>query len=249
MVSEPRVSVITVVKDHLEGLRQTFSSLEKLSWDNIQYIVINGSQSPEKAKEIMAMTRKIDILVNESDLGVYDAMNKGLRLCDGEWVHFLNAGDVYLQAGALNEVTSCMKSDLDFVFCDVMREFMDGQRRIWSQSYPWRYGIFRNICHQAVWYNLNKNPGLKYDLNYRISADCHLLLQLSLKEDFECFYYPKALTTFKMGGLSQQFAALALRERWQSFDENLRNPMVKAINQINLLRQMFKLKKRKWKDG
>lgn len=248
-MSEPRVSVITVVKDNFEGLQETFDSLKKLTYQNFQYIVINGSQHPEKAQEIMSMTERIDVMVNEADRGIYDAMNKGLKLCDGDWVHFLNAGDVYLEAESMREITSCMKPTLDLVFCDVMREFLDGQRKIWKQRYPFRFGIFKNICHQGIWYNLKKNPEMRYDLDYKISADCHLLLQLLMKRDFQCFYYPKALTTFKLGGVSQKFAGHALKERWKSFDDILKNPLINGVNKLNLIRQMYKLKRQQGKIG
>jgi putative colanic acid biosynthesis glycosyltransferase len=237
-----------VVKDNLGGLQETFASLERLSGVDFQYIVINGSESPDKAEEIKTMTNRIDVLINEKDAGIYDAMNKGLNLCDGEWVHFLNAGDVYLEVDALEEVVACMKQNLDFVFCDVLREFSDGERKLWKQHYPLRYGIFKNICHQAIWYNLKKNPQLRYDAKYKISADCHLLMQLLMKKDFECFYHPKALTSFKLGGLSQRYAGQALKERWTSFNEIFTSPVLRGVNKLNLMRQMLKLKRQQAKS-
>ena len=90
----PLVSIITVVYNAEEFLEETILSVLNQDYKNIEYIIIDGGSTDLTLDIIKKYHEKIDIFVSEDDKGIFDAMNKGIGLANGEWLNFLNAGDV-----------------------------------------------------------------------------------------------------------------------------------------------------------
>jgi len=235
-------SIITVVKNDCVALTETIKSISEQKCESLEHIIVDGSSDDECLKGIKALSYQAEHYVHEEDSGVYDAMNKGLLLAKGKWVYFLNAGDTLCDEHSLNEVMKEIKEELDFIYCDVYRESDSSVKKIWIQRAPYEYGLVRNICHQAIFYNKKNCKNFSFNLNYAISADFHLLLSL-LKANRGCHYkrIPKTLVNYKVGGLSQKFALEALLERRRSFQSLMTNLFERYWNLLNLQRQIIKL--------
>ena len=93
---QPKISVITVCfNEPKEKIALTFDSISSQSYENTEWIVIDGGSQPETIEAINAYSAAIDKLVSEPDKGIYDAMNKGLSLASGDFVMFANVGDSF----------------------------------------------------------------------------------------------------------------------------------------------------------
>ena len=105
-MSQPgnKVSIITVVLNAQNAVRRTLESVKEQSYDNIEYIVIDGGSSDETLDILDSYADIINIQISEKDEGIYDAMNKGVRHATGDYIAFLNAGDVYTSSSALENV-------------------------------------------------------------------------------------------------------------------------------------------------
>ena len=91
----PFLSVITICYNNAEGLKKTFNSIRKIKTIDIEYIVVDGA-STDSTPEILNQNKDIiDILVSEKDNGIYDAINKGIKLAHGSLVGLIHAGDFY----------------------------------------------------------------------------------------------------------------------------------------------------------
>jgi len=95
VLDKPLVSVITVVFNGAQHLENTIRSVVNQTYDNVEYIVIDGGSTDGTLEIIRKFGEAIDYWISEPDKGIYDAMNKGLNAASGEWINFMNAGDAF----------------------------------------------------------------------------------------------------------------------------------------------------------
>lgn len=96
-----KISIITISYNNLEGLKRTVSSVLGQSFSDIEYIVIDGGAEDDSDKFLAANAEQITYWVSEPDKGIYNAMNKGIAQSNGEYLLFLNSGDVFINADVL----------------------------------------------------------------------------------------------------------------------------------------------------
>ena len=92
-----KISIITVVKNDKYNIEKTIQSCISQRHINIEYIVINGLSTDGTNEIIDKYSDKIHKYINDYDIGIYDAMNKGLDLATGDWIIFMNSGDIFFQ--------------------------------------------------------------------------------------------------------------------------------------------------------
>ena len=95
---QPLVSVVTVVMNSVNTIEETIISVLHQSYNNIEFIIIDGVSTDGTLDVIREYDTKIDYWISEADNGIYDAMNKGLELAKGDYIHFLNADDHYVHS-------------------------------------------------------------------------------------------------------------------------------------------------------
>lgn len=241
-ISSKKISIITIVKNDLIGIKKTVQSVRAQTWRNFEHIIIDGASCDGTIEWLSQLNTKPTVLISEVDNGIYAAMNKGLQNCQGVWVYFLNAGEVFTTDTALEQIVSVMNNRIDIVYFDMVRVDLQGRRKLWKQKKPIRLGLFKNICHQALFYNRELCQDLVFNENLRVGADCDLLLKLLHQPQKRVLKkINKPLATFTLGGISQRQAHVALKEREESFQRYIEHPGLRALNHMNLTRQKVKL--------
>lgn len=168
-----KFSIITVTYNAEDTLERTLQSVAQQTYPHIEHLIIDGA-STDKTLEI-AHRYPHAILHSEPDHGLYDAMNKGLRLATGDFLCFLNAGDTLHSnetlahiAVAATPMTAVLYGDTHIVDAD--GHFLRNRRLTPPEHLTWR--SFKEgmlVCHQAFY--INRQIALPYDLQYRFSAD------------------------------------------------------------------------------
>ena len=172
-MSAPFFSIVTVVYNAETVLEGTARSLMEQTWRDIEWIVIDGASTDatlEVARRFLVEGR--DLLVTEPDRGVYDAMNKGLRLAKGKIVQFLNAGDRLAHPDVLARVAPAFGEDTDLVYGDTILELADGRVQTRRAFEPAKHLHRRMpISHQSLFARRLLQLEHPFDLSFRISAD------------------------------------------------------------------------------
>ena len=164
-----KISVITVTFNAEKVLENTILSLIGQKYSNLEYIVIDGKSTDNTHRIIEKYKQFISIYVSEKDSGIYDAMNKGIARATGDYIYFLNAGDMLLP-GVLQTVSNSMNlNDIQFLYGNVQ---WIGKDIVYDGKFDIDKIAIKNICHQAIFYDRRIFNMLgSYDLKYNVLAD------------------------------------------------------------------------------
>lgn len=175
-----KISIITVTYNAASVLKRTLDSVKAQSWQQIEHLIIDGASKDETVS--MAETYKAQcpyevVILSEPDKGLYDAMNKGLRLATGDYLVFLNAGDTLHAADTLETIVRSAQSLPgvlygDTAITDEQGNFLHLRRLRPPKKLSWksfRQGML--VCHQAFYALTDIAKDLPYDPRYRYSAD------------------------------------------------------------------------------
>ncbi|MFI3314296.1 MAG: glycosyltransferase family 2 protein [Rikenellaceae bacterium] len=218
MILKPKVTIITVVWNAKDALKRTIETIKQLKYDNLEYIVVDGDSTDGTKEVIEQNSINITSWISEKDNGIYDAMNKALRMATGDYVWFMNAGDTIYSSDILSDIFSGCETYADIYYGDTVILSEDFKvkglrgkrppRRLSVSSF--KYGM--SVCHQSVIVKRTIAP--LYDLNYRYCADIDWLLQCikSAKTKVNC---NMIFTNFVEGGVSMQHKKESLMERYE----------------------------------
>src|SRR5574344_467282 len=109
-----RFSIITVNYNDAEGLKKTFDSVKSQSFTDYEHIVIDGGSSDGSVDIIREVSDELSFWQSKADRGTYDAMNIGLKMAKGEYVNFMNSGDIFHSSEILKVVNEKL-DDFDIV--------------------------------------------------------------------------------------------------------------------------------------
>ncbi len=203
--NRPLVSVITVVLNGEKYFEQTIKSVLSQTYNNIEYIIIDG-QSKDKTLDIIKKHEtKIDYWLSEKDGGIYFAMNKGINLANGEIIGILNADDFYSPDTILNVANAFLKTNADVFHGDIILLNDKHETRMQPDINKMmeQPSVFHPTCFvkKQVYSKIGD-----FNTDYKISADYDFLLRC-LKSNFIFEYIPQVLTYFRPGGMSASCAS------------------------------------------
>jgi glycosyltransferase involved in cell wall biosynthesis len=209
----PRVSVITVVKDNVDGIEQTIQSVLGQSYENLEYIVIDGASTDGTLDIIRRYENKIHKVVTEPDHGIFDAMNKGIDLVtDPEsYVIFANSGDRLFSPRSIEEAVRKGRG-ADLVY-GKMRLTDGDASAVMGQEVELNDLAFQTLCHPATFMRRRLFDSVgKFDTTFRIAADYDLIVR-SFKQRVITRFVDEVVSEMQMGGMSEDQFMLSCAER------------------------------------
>tara|TARA_B110000459_G_C16621013_1_gene501691 strand:- start:3476 stop:4234 length:759 start_codon:yes stop_codon:yes gene_type:complete len=211
------ISVIIPSYNQLEGLRKTIGAFTKYRGEDFEIVVIDGESTDGSSEWLMDHNSVIDKLLIETDKGIYDAMNKGVKLSCGDYLWFMGTGDLPIDFG-VQKMFSDIKKDLDKnpkkmyaygVHLLSPREpgVPEFYNPVWDNKLLWR----NTIHHQGGIYSRELFSSTKYDLRFRVLSDYHLHLRL-LKKGINCICSSTMIAEVAPGGVSRNFSLSLYKE-------------------------------------
>ena len=217
-----RISIITVCYNAEATIEQTIRSVVQQTYSNIEYIIVDGNSTDRTMDIVHSYEAQISTIISEDDNGIYDAMNKGVRVATGDYIQFLGADDCLVDPYTIERVCGAIRDDTD-VFsapCIAVDEKYHCEMLIESRDAEERAHItLPKLPHQGVFV---KGPLLKkegFDTSYRLAADFKLLLTLYFKEKAKFQFVDFPVTYFSLGGASNQYETCVEEEDQRIFEE------------------------------
>jgi len=216
-----KISIITVCKNAENVIEKTILSVVSQNCfnENIEYIVVDGASNDETIEIIKQYADKYPIKwVSEPDSGIYNAMNKAVKMASGEIIYFLNAGDKLFDEKVISLVLKkCEESDCDFLYTDILScDFNNlSKGTIKKFNHVDKYFLFRDcICHQASFFKKNvieKFGG--FDENFKLAADYEMLLKIMADKSLKKEYLSIVSAYYDCTGVSSSNRELLQKER------------------------------------
>jgi glycosyltransferase involved in cell wall biosynthesis len=205
-----KVSIITATFNSAKTIANALKSVQQQSYPHVEHIIIDGKSSDE-TMQIVHSFRHIQKKISEKDTGIYDAMNKGIALADGEIIGILNSDDFYPDEYVLQKVVAAFeKHNCDAVYGDLLyvdennsnkikRRWISGGYSQKSFLYGWMppHPAFfvRKHCYQQLG---------NFNLNLGSAADYELMLRMMVKHQIKTVYLPEILVHMRSGGVSNK---------------------------------------------
>lgn len=206
-----KVSIITVVYNNQATLDHAIHSVLSQDYPDIEYIIIDGGSTDKTVEIIQSYPDQISQWISEPDQGIFDAMNKGIKLATGDIIGILNSDDFYADDQVISRVVAEFKTkQVDSVFADLVFVKPDNLNQVvryYSSAnfHPDRFAWGWMQAHPTFF--VKREIYQKYDLfktDYQIAADYELSIRFLAKHQISYSYIPQVLVKMRTGGVSNR---------------------------------------------
>lgn len=224
-----KVSIITINLNNQAGLRETILSVVGQSYADYEYIIIDGGSNDGSDDVIKEFENKITYWISEPDEGIFNAMNKGIKVSNGEYLLFLNSGDCLTDDSILLSVFGVPRK-ADILYGNINEISSDGTKKVRiplsgdkltllnfnSNDHP-------TIQQPASFIKRTLYNSASFDESYRIIADIKFFIEMIIFQNRSTEYLPLVITDFRTDGLSSNPSnwSATIEERQRIFKELL----------------------------
>ena len=223
----PLISVITVVLNNKKFLQKSINSVLNQTYKNYELIIVDGKSSDGTLKILKKNNSKIDFWISENDKGIYDAMNKGMKLSRGSIMVFLNSDDIFYRR-ALETAANYFRTNqkIDFLFGSVIKYKLLYGYRPWKIH--WSFGFYST---HSIGFFIKKKAQKKvghYNIKYKYSSDYDFFYRMIVKHKLKGMATKKEeiFGKFRRGGISSKISFM------QYLNETIR---IRLDNKQNIL--------------
>jgi glycosyltransferase involved in cell wall biosynthesis len=247
-----KLSIITVNLNNKQGLEKTIGSVIGQAFTDFEYIVIDGASVDGSIDIIRKNHKKITRWISEKDTGIYNAMNKGLSLANGEYCLFLNSGDYLYSENTLAEVFK-MNPVEDIVYGNMIIENPNGEKR--HGEMPHNITL-EHMIKDTLWHPVsfikrevfNKYGFYREDL--KVVSDYDFFFKNIIKNKVSTRHIPVTIAVFVLNGISSMASNVELikserkKVQMQYVDEKMLNDIQQQINEAEKKNQNLGLTRR-----
>jgi len=246
-----KLSIITVNLNNRDGLQKTIDSVICQTFRDFEWIVIDGGSTDGSKELIEKYSSHFAYWVSEPDKGIYNAMNKGIMVSKGEYLQFLNSGDMLVNENTLSQLFQCNYTE-SIVYGYMLRNSIDGNTNNSSMMKPildWSDFFYDTLPHQSTFIKkiVFDTIGL-YDESYKALADWKFFIDAIVYHNFTYIFTPQKISIYEGGGISD--GELGLKERCRLREEMYFDKLyadqevlyrARSIRKNKLLRRIFNL--------
>lgn len=216
----PKFSVITVCYNAEATLEDTIQSVISQTYHHVEYIIVDGASKDRTMDIVNRYRERISVVVSEPDKGLYDAMNKGIRLATGDYLCFLNAGDSFHEDDTLQQMVHSIHGNRlpdvlygETALVDHSGHFLRMRRLQAPDILTWKsFRMGMLVCHQAFF--AKRELAVPYDLQYRFSADFDWCIKI-MKQSKVLHNTHLTLIDYLSEGMTTRNHKASLKERFR----------------------------------
>lgn len=202
----PKISIITINFNDAIGLEKTMLSVLNQTYSDFEYIVIDGNSTDRSKAVILKYQDQLTYWVSEPDKGIYNAMNKGINSATGDYLLFMNSGDVLVDDATVLKICSeKLKEDIVAFDCFLEKDNKITGRRTHIENPTIFYVFLKGFKHQSTFIkrSLFHKVGL-YNESYIIAGDYEFWIRSFLEPSITSKSYTTPISVFQLNGISQR---------------------------------------------
>ena len=207
-----KISIITVTLNNASVIKKCLDSLKSQKYNNVEHIIVDGGSTDKTLSILKSRNKQLSVVLSEPDKGIYDAMNKGIKLATGEIIGFLNSDDFYLNNKVISKVVKEFEKDsfLDACYSDLIYvdQFNISKSIRYVKSSKFQEGLFsKGWCPPHPTFFVRRSVYKKFgnfDLSYKFASDVDLMMRFLEKYKIKSKYIPEVWVKMRMGGVSNK---------------------------------------------
>jgi glycosyltransferase involved in cell wall biosynthesis len=205
-MSHPFFSIIIPTFNSEKTIEICILSILNQTFKDYEILVIDASSTDKTLNLIDSLSKKYFskiFVTSENDNGIYDAMNKGIKIANGEWFYFLGSDDTFYSSFILEEIHSKLMSlDCEILYGNILNA---GSNEIYGSKFELNDFLYKNICQQAIFYNRNVFLKLKsFNQQYILFSDWEFNIRCWSRKDIPIQYLNKTIANYSSNGLSSK---------------------------------------------
>ncbi len=230
-----KVSVITIAYNSGNSIADAIESVLRQTYPDIEYIIVDGQSKDNTMEIVKSFGSSITKCISEPDEGIYDALNKGIRLAEGDVVGFLHSDDIFAGPDIIADVVALFsEKETDSIYGDLQYVYKNDTSRVFRN---WKAGTFSMQKLRFGWmpphptFYVKKQVYDKYglfDTGFDIAADYECMLRFLGKHRITTAYLPRVMVKMRVGGASNR----SLKNIIQKSKEDLRAMKVNQFGDI-----------------
>lgn len=199
-----KISVITVNYNDKIGLNKTIESVISQTWQDFEFIVIDGGSTDGGTQVIEQFKERIDYWVSEPDKGVYSAMNKGIKAAQSEFLIFMNSGDTFYNEKVLEEIESQLTDEYDIYYGDYYRIKSNSiRKKTFPEKLSFSFFYSGTLSHQSSFIRRNLfHTIFLYNEEYKIASDWEFFIYAICHQNVPYKYLKTIVSNFDFTGIS-----------------------------------------------
>lgn len=200
-----KITIITAVYNRVNEIEQCITSVINQTYDDVEYIVIDGGSTDGTVDVIKKYNDKISYWCSEPDKGIYDAWNKGLSHATGDYINFVGSDDAICSKDTIEKIVSYLDASVDVLAGNVIRvneksgfEFLQNNKHILNKK-SYKGGC---IVTQGTFIKRSLCDKYKFDTSYKVAADYKFFLQYYSDSSVQIKFIDDVIQYFSNGGIS-----------------------------------------------
>lgn len=221
-----KISIITASYNSDNNIQRAIDSVASQDYDNIEHIIVDGGSTDNTLKIIETNKHKISIYISEKDKGIYDALNKGIKMATGDVIGFLNSDDVFTNKHVISRVVNCLKiKKSDVVYGNLVYQSKEKEENKKTIRY-WKSNVYSPGCLKWGWMPPHPTVYCKreiydtwglYDDNFKISADYDFILRIFKQPTISKAFLPTIIVKMDLGGISNNSLKNIIRKSYEDY--------------------------------
>lgn len=200
-----KLSIITINYNNATGLEKTLKSLINQNSKDFEYIIVDGNSTDESKRIIDTNKKHIDKWISEKDSGVYNAMNKGIEMANGDYLLFLNSGDMLANSHVLNKILPLLENNSDIIYGNLIYSLNEVPQTLFTPSKKINLSYFLNsfLPHPSSFIkkSLFQRIGF-YNEKFKIISDWEFFLRAIVVNKASYLHIDEVISDFDNSGIS-----------------------------------------------